>query len=137
MERVSDATQAALRAKANSKRTDMTTETTTASATRPLPAIGKWRPAGVLRDGWQILKVDQFEQTGVEEWLTIKRAIQITAPLRVVSLQLSDGDRYGCPADRASGYEFFTRTHAEIERAASAAAAVAAVADSTPSVTEG
>lgn len=83
-----------------------------------MPAIGKWRPAGVLRDGWQILKIDQFEQTGVEEWLTIERAIQITAPLRVVSLKMSDGDSYGCPADKASGYEFFTRTQAEAQRVA-------------------
>jgi len=94
--------------------------TETDTPARPMPAIGKWRPAGVLRDGWQILMIDKFQETGVETWLTIERAMQITAPLRVVSLKLSDGDSYGCPADRASGYEFFTRTQAEIERASAA-----------------
>lgn len=88
--------------------------------TRPMPEIGKWRPAGVLRDGWQILEVTKFEETGKESWLTIERAMQITAPLRVVSLKLSDGSLRGCPADRESGFEFFVRTHAEIKRAEAA-----------------
>ena len=92
----------------------------TKTDTRPMPTIGRWRAAGVLRDGWQILEVTKYEETGEENWLTIERAMQITAPLRVLSMRLSDGTTRGCPADRKSGYEFFTRTHAEIERAARA-----------------
>jgi len=91
---------------------------------RPMPTIGRWRPAGVLRDGWQILEVAEYEKTGVETWLTIERAMQITAPLRVVSLKLSDGSTRGCRADKVTGYEFFTRTQAEIKRAAEAEAPI-------------
>jgi hypothetical protein len=86
-----------------------------------MPKIGKWRRAGLVQDGWQILELDKFEETGVEGWLTVERAFQITAPLRVVSLVLSDGSRRGCSADPADGLSFFTRTPAEIERAKEAA----------------
>jgi hypothetical protein len=89
----------------------------TAEIKRPMPTIGKWRRAGLLQKDWQILKVDQFEETGVEEWLTIEHVLQILKPLRVVSIRLSDGSRRGCPADKASGNMFYTRTPAEIERA--------------------
>lgn len=97
--------------------------TTDAATTRPMPAIGKWRPAAALRDGWQILKTEQYEATGVQQWLTITRALQITAPLPVVSIRTDDDERYGCSTDPADGYEFFTRTPAEAERAAKKAAA--------------
>jgi hypothetical protein len=93
----------------------MTQETT--ETKRSMPKIGKWRRAGLLQKDWQILKVDQFEETGVEEWLTIEHVLQILKPLRVVSIKLSDGSRRGCPADNASGIMFYTRTPAEIDRA--------------------
>lgn len=95
--------------------------TMTGIGKRAMPAIGKWRRAALIRDDWQILKVDKFEKTGVEEWLTVERALQILKPLRVASLKLSDGSTRSCLADKESGYEFFTRTPAERQRAEEAA----------------
>lgn len=83
-----------------------------------MPAIGRWRPAGALRDGWHILRTDHYQQTGDEQWLTIARAMQISGPLRVVSITLDDGSHMGCSSDPAVGLEFFTRTPAEAVRAA-------------------
>ena len=95
---------------------------TAAQTRRRMPAIGKWRPAGALRDGWLILRTEHYEQTGVEQWLTIARAMQITGPLRVVSITLDGGGQMGCSSDPADGFEFFTRTPAEALRAAKCAA---------------
>lgn len=89
-----------------------------APRTRPMPTVGKWRAAALMRAGWQILLVAKYEETGVEEWLTIRRVMQIIRPLRVATLSLSDGSTRSCVADRASGYEFFTRTPSEARRAA-------------------
>lgn len=91
--------------------------TETEPKTRPMPKIGKWRRAGLLRENWQILVVAEYEKTGVEEWLTIEHMMQIMRPFRVASMRLSDGRWRTCPADRESGYEFFTRSPAEQRQA--------------------
>lgn len=96
------------------------TEIPEVAVQRPMPTIGKWRPAKALRDGWQILKTEHYEATGNEEWLTIARAMQITAPVRMVNLRFDDDTRLGCLTDPAEGYEFFTRTPTEAARAAAA-----------------
>ena len=39
-------------------------KTTAPPAERPMPKIGKWRAAAALRDGWQILLVNKYKETG-------------------------------------------------------------------------
>ena len=95
-----------------------TTDTPEAAAKRPMPTIGKWRPAAALKEDWQILKTKDYEETGEQHWITVTLAMQVTRPARVAWLTFDDGTRASVPTDKKSGYEFFTRTPGEAERAA-------------------
>lgn len=89
----------------------MATTDTEPTAEAKTTTIGRFRPASRIREGWQLLKTDGT-------WVTVKRAMQITKPLRVTSLTLSDGTKPGCSANT----ELMCRTPSEVERAAKAGA---------------
>lgn len=90
----------------------MTTETTTTEH-RALPAIGKWRKASGIREGYQVLNGVKYDKDGTEEWWTVTRTMHITAPMKVSHLTFDNGTSGGVP----SSDEFFSRTPAEAKRA--------------------
>jgi hypothetical protein len=89
----------------------------TETTERPMPAIGAWRRADRLREGWQVLNGVQWQQDGTEEWWTVTHALHILAPMRVSSVTFDNGKRGGM----AAFDEVFCRTPTEIKRAAAKA----------------
>lgn len=75
--------------------------------TQPEPAIGEFRPASRLRDGWHIQKADG-------SWAEIARALQVTAPVGMVMLRLVDDTQTNVPHNR----EVMCRTATEVRKAA-------------------
>jgi hypothetical protein len=76
----------------------------------PMPEIGKYRRARLIKDGYQIRTLDR-------RWLPVAHVTNITAPLSVVILKFADGPDLSFAGDD----EVFSRTPVEAGRAARAA----------------
>lgn len=81
---------------------------------RALPSIGRWRKAGRIQKGWQVLNGEKYDVDGTQEWWTVVRVMQILGPLKVAYLTFDNGLSGGVRA----ADELFCRTPTEIKRAA-------------------
>ncbi|SES04465.1 hypothetical protein [Streptomyces qinglanensis] len=77
----------------------------TPSSQNPEPAIGQYRKASRLQEGWYLKHEDQWKQ--------ISRVVQMLSPLRMAMLTLADGFEVSVPHT----HEVFTRTAPEMKRA--------------------
>jgi len=80
-----------------------------------MPNIGRWRAPERIRAGWQVFDIGQWQKDGVESWRTVAHALQIKGPIAVAHLRFDDDSTVGVPV--GDGYELFTRTTSEAERA--------------------
>lgn len=86
----------------------------TDTETRPMPTVGKWRKAGRIQKGYQVLNVVQYDKDGTEDWMTVARVMHILSPLKVSRFTFDNGLSGGTFA----ADEMFCRTPTEAKRTA-------------------